>query len=113
MPILAKCCEDVEDIQLQAHHVMISMCTRQPEALAIAADSFVEPLEKTMNKKKGTKAGTELERVYEWIKSALRVMLAMSQVEAIMKSRKFSDFVDRVKKGAKYQPFLKMLDDDN
>jgi cullin-associated NEDD8-dissociated protein 1 len=85
MPILAKCCEDVEDIQLQAHHVMISMCTRQPEALAIAADSFVEPLEKTMNKKKGTKAGTELERVYEWIKSALRVMLAMSQVEAIMK----------------------------
>jgi len=113
MPILAKCCDDVEDVQLQAHHIIISMCSRHPEALAISADSFVEPLEKTMNKKKGNKAGTELERVYEWIKSALRVMLAMSQVEIIMNSRKFADFVDRVNKAQKYHPFLKMLDDEN
>ena len=85
IPIMAKACDDVEDIQLQAHHILLCMCSRHPDVIAVAAESFVDPLEKAINKKKGTKTGTELERVHEWIKSALRVMLALSRVEGVMK----------------------------
>lgn len=60
MPVLAKALADVEDIQLQAHQIVISMCARQPLPIVAAADSFVEPLEKTVNKKKGTKTGVSL-----------------------------------------------------
>lgn len=61
MPVLAKAMADVEDIQLQAHQIVISMCSRQPIPLVAAADSFVEPLEKTVNKKKGNKTGVSVE----------------------------------------------------
>ncbi len=36
MPVLAKALGDVEDIQLQAHHIVISMCMRQPTYLVAA-----------------------------------------------------------------------------
>ena len=112
MPVLAKAMADVEDVQLQAHQIVISMCPRHPIPLVAAADSLVEPLEKTINKKKGQKTGTELERVYEWIKSGLRVMLAISNLDGAMNSRKFADFVDRTKKNAKYQPFLQAVEEE-
>lgn len=57
MPVLVKAMADVEDIQLQAHQIILSMCSRQPIPLVAAADSFVEPLHKTVNKKKGNKTG--------------------------------------------------------
>lgn len=57
MPVLVKAMGDVEDIQLQAHQIVLSMCSRQPIPLVQAADSFVEPLQKTCNKKKGNKTG--------------------------------------------------------
>ena len=69
MPILAKALEDVEDIQLQAHHIVISMCAHHPLSVVSAVELFVEPLEKTLNKKNGQKTGTELERLNDWIKS--------------------------------------------
>jgi len=112
LPILAKALDDVEDVQLQAHHIVISMCSRHPEEIFTGVESFVEPLEKTINKKKGNKTGTELERVNEWIKSGLRVMIALSQVEGAMSCRKLSDFFERTKKNHKFQPFLKMLEEE-
>lgn len=97
MPVLADALGDAEDIQLHAHSIVSSMCTRHPAYIVAAADSFVEPLEKTMNKKPGQKTGTELERLNDWIKSAIRVMLTLSKVEGTMSSDKFSGFVERVK----------------
>jgi hypothetical protein len=61
------------------------MCQHHPEYLVMAADSFVEPLEKTINKKVGSKTGTELERANEWIKSGLRTTVALSKIEGVMK----------------------------
>lgn len=112
MPVVAKALADVEDIQLQTHQIVITMCSRHPIPLVAAADSFVAPLEKTVNKKKGQKTGTELERVYEWIKSGLRVMLAISKLDGAMTSRKFADFVDRIKNSAKHQPFLQAVEEE-
>jgi len=113
MPVLAKALGDAEDIQLHAHQIVISMCSRQPTYLVNSIDSFVEPLEKTLNKKPGQKTGTELERLNEWIKSALRVMLALSKLEGAMNSRKFAEFVERVKGNEKkFKQLLAAVDDE-
>lgn len=112
MPVVAKALADVEDIQLQTHGIVISMCSRHSIPLVGAADSFVAPLEKTCNKKKGQKTGTDLERVYEWIKSGLRVMIAISKLDGAMTSRKFADFVERINNSSKHQFFLQAVIDE-
>jgi len=112
VPILAKALEDVEDVQLQAHQIVVSMCYRHPGPIVGAVETFVEPLEKTVNKKKGQKTGTELERVNEWIKSGLRVMVALGRVDGVMECRKFADFLDRTRKNSKFHPMLKMIDEE-
>jgi cullin-associated NEDD8-dissociated protein 1 len=106
MPVLAKALGDVEDVQLQAHQIVISMCVRQPAYIVAAVESFVEPLEKTLHKKQGQKTGTELERLQEWIKSALRTMLALGKLEGAMNNRQFADFVSRTRSNSKFQPML-------
>lgn len=112
MPVLAKALADVEDIQLQSHQIVHTMCARHPIPLVAAADSFVAALDKTVHKKKGQKTGTELERVYEWIKSGLRVMLAISKLDGIAGSRKFMDFVERIKNSKPHAPFLAQVENE-
>lgn len=112
MPVLAKALADVEDIQLQAHQITMSMCARQPTYLVAAVETFVEPLEKTIHKKQGQKTGTELERLHEWIKSALRTMVVLSTVEGTMNSRKFAEFVERTRANTKFRPYLDAIDEE-
>jgi cullin-associated NEDD8-dissociated protein 1 len=111
MTVLAKALTDVEDVQLQAHQIVISMCLRQPTHLVTAVESFSDPLEKTINKKPGQKTGTELERLNEWIKSALRTMIALSKVEGTMNSRKFAEFYERTRANAKFRVILESLEE--
>lgn len=112
MPVLAKALGDAEDIQLHAHQIVISMCARHPKYIVHAVDTFVEPLEKTMNKKAGQKTGTELERLNDWIKSSIRVMLAISKLEGAMSSSKFADFVERMKGSAKHTHTIEALENE-
>lgn len=114
MPVLAKALNDAEDIQLHAHQILISMCTRQPTYVVAAVDTFVEPLEKTLKKSQGQKSGTELERFNDWMKSALRVVLALTRLDGTMNSRKFAEFVDRVRNdpNSKYRPILQSLEEE-
>lgn len=112
MPVLAKALGDVEDIQLQVHQIAIGMCLRQPTYIVASVETFVEPLEKTMHKKAGQKTGTELERLHEWIKSALRTMVTLSKVEGTMNNRKFAEFVDRTRANSKFRVQLEAIDDE-
>ena len=112
MPILAIALKDVEDIQLQAHQIVISMCAQQPTYVVAAVESFVEPLEKTLHRKQGTKTGTELERLIEWKKSSLRAMVALSRVEGTMNQSKFAEFVERTRSNTKFQSALEAIDDE-
>jgi cullin-associated NEDD8-dissociated protein 1 len=112
MPVLAKALGDVEDVQLQAHQIVISMCMRQPTYLVAAVETFVDPLEKTLHKKQGQKTGTELERLNEWIKSALRAMVALSKLEGAMNSRKFAEFCERTRVNSKFRPILDALEEE-
>eukprot|EP00529_Nitzschia_sp_RCC80_P006686 CAMPEP_0113498542 /NCGR_PEP_ID=MMETSP0014_2-20120614/31235_1 /TAXON_ID=2857 /ORGANISM="Nitzschia sp." /LENGTH=1499 /DNA_ID=CAMNT_0000392587 /DNA_START=53 /DNA_END=4552 /DNA_ORIENTATION=- /assembly_acc=CAM_ASM_000159 len=103
VPVLTTALGDVEDIQLQAHQIVLGMCLRQSTYIVASIETFVEPLEKTMFKKAGQKTGTELERLHEWIKSALRTMVALSKVEGSMNSRKFAEFVERTRANSKFK----------
>jgi cullin-associated NEDD8-dissociated protein 1 len=108
LSVLVKALGDTDDIQLQAHQITISMCQRFPSYIAAAIETFVEPLEKSLNKKAGhkTSTGTELDRLNDWIKSALRVMLALGKVEGVGSNQKFSDFVARTKSSSKFSQML-------
>ena len=112
MPVLAAALADVEDIQLQAHQLLMSMCTRYPIHVISSIDSFVDPLEKTANKKAGQKTGTELDRLNDWIKSALRVMVAIGKIDGARNSRKFVDFEERVKGNSKFATILESIGDE-
>jgi len=112
MPILGKALGDVEDIQLQAHQIIISMCYRHPIPLVGAVEAFVDPLQKTIDKKTGQKTGTELERAHEWIKSGLRTMIALSNLDGVMNCRKFAEFVERTKRNEKYHRFFVALEEE-
>ena len=113
MSVLAQALGDAEDIQLHAHQIILSMCSKNPSYLVGAVDSFVEPLEKTIRKKPGQKTGTELERLNDWIKSALRATLALGKIEGAMSSRKFHEFYDRVKNDPKNATILQALAAEN
>lgn len=112
MPVLAKALGDVEDVQLQAHQIVMSMCVRQPAYVVAAVETLVDPLEKTMHKKAGDKSGTELERLNEWIKSALRTMTALSKLEGAMNNRKFADLVSRTRGNSKFEPLLTAIGEE-
>jgi cullin-associated NEDD8-dissociated protein 1 len=113
IPLLVNSLSDPsEDIQLQVHQTIISMCVRQSTFLVSSIESFVEPLEKNITKKAGSKTGTELERLNDWIKSAVRVMLALSKLEGAMSSQKFAEFVDRLKSNSKFAIMLASLEEE-
>ena len=112
MPVLTKALGDVEDIQLQAHQIVMSMCARQPAYIVTAVESLVDPLEKTMHKKAGQKTGTELERLQEWIKSALRTMMALSKLEGAMNNRKFADLLSRTRANNKFESMLEAIGEE-
>jgi len=112
IPILAKALGDVEDIQLQTHQIIMAMCPRYPAEILSSVESFVEPLEKTMNKKMGSKKGTELERATEWVKSAMRVMIMLSKTSDAMNNQKFADMVARTRKAEKHKKMLAELGDE-
>jgi cullin-associated NEDD8-dissociated protein 1 len=112
MPILAKALGDVEDVQLQAYQIVCSMCVRQPTYLVAAVEGFVDPLEKTINKKAGQKTGTELERLNDWIKGALRAMLALSRLEGAMNCRKFADLCERTRMNSKFRTIMESLEEE-
>jgi len=114
MPVLASFLGDVEDIQLHAHKVVTSMTQTHPAMLAASVDAFLEPLEKTMKKKiPESKTGAELERLHDWIKGAIRVMLTLSRLDGALKSRKFSDFVERSKADEKYADKIRAIQEDS
>lgn len=117
MPILAQALGDLEDVQLQAHHIVITASLKHPTYVVAAMENFVPPLEtmfmdKTFKKKTANKTGTELERAKEWIKSGLRALLAMSKLEGSLANRRFATLVERVKTDAKFRPMLDAIEEE-
>eukprot|EP00540_Astrosyne_radiata_P022909 CAMPEP_0116858918 /NCGR_PEP_ID=MMETSP0418-20121206/21468_1 /TAXON_ID=1158023 /ORGANISM="Astrosyne radiata, Strain 13vi08-1A" /LENGTH=536 /DNA_ID=CAMNT_0004492951 /DNA_START=238 /DNA_END=1848 /DNA_ORIENTATION=- len=117
MPVLAGALDDLEDVQLQAHQIVVSMSVRHPTYLVAAVDDFVPAftnmfMDKTIKRKTANKTGTELERAKEWIKSGLRALLAMSKLEGVMNNRRFARLVERVQGDQKFRPMLDAIDEE-
>lgn len=111
MTVIAAGLADVEDVQLQVHQILISLCSQHSQEVSAAVDTFVDPLIKTINKKFGKKTGTELERAQEWVKSAVRVAYILARDTDAPNSSKFADFYARVKKDERSQMMLAELDE--
>ena len=50
--------------------------------------------------------------MYEWIKSGLRVILAVVALDGAMNSRKFADFVGSIKNSIPHRPFLAAVQEE-
>jgi len=83
IPLLQKALDDVEDIQLQGHQIVISLSLHNPVLIASSIDSLIGPLERVINKKQAPKAGSEVDRSHETLKSTLRVLMAINQVDGV------------------------------
>merc|ERR1712232_329886 len=93
-----------------AHQIIISMCSHHPSEVAAAVDSFVDPLQKSINKNpKGKKTGIELERVNEFKKSGLRTVRALKSVREAESSEKLRAFVEDTEKNMSFRPLLEAL----
>lgn len=102
MPLLLM---DKDEIKLQTHLIISGLTRTAPAAVIGFVDSLVEPLDKTVSKKinrdasGGGAPGPEVERALELVKSGLRAVLAVNRLEETgAVSRKWSDFVERVRK---------------
>ena len=63
-----------------------------PDECRDHVDAILEPLDKTVHKKiKDSKVGTEQERAYDLVRSALKAALAMAALPACAKAAAFVD----------------------
>ena len=85
LPLVQKALDDVEDVQLQAHQIVMSLSSHHPSITSSSIDLLIGPLERSINKKQAPKSGNELDRGNELVKSALRVVAALNQVDGIKK----------------------------
>jgi len=118
MPILATSLSDKdEDVQLHAHRIVLFLCSKYPKCLVLpgVVESFCDPLEKrmTITSKEKHMTGTELERLNEWIKSALRVMISLNKVEGVRSCKRFAKFHDTIKSHTKFQSMLGTLEEEH
>lgn len=68
-----------------------------PELLSQSAELLVEPLEKTITKKvKEGVVGPEAERAQELIRSGIRVVATISNLEDIANNRHWKEFIERL-----------------
>lgn len=86
-----------------------------PGGVIGSIEQLVDPLDKTVNKKpnKDAPAGPETERANELVKSGLRAVLALNRLEDIASvSRKWSDFVEKVKKAEHTAAFVQAIENE-
>ncbi|CAM9530101.1 unnamed protein product [Ectocarpus fasciculatus] len=98
MPYLAKGTGDSKpDVQMLCHQIVSKISEFSPGGVLGSLDSLIEPLEKTCNKQvKADPVGTEVERANDLIRSALRCVVAISKIDEIEVSHKFTEFMERL-----------------
>jgi hypothetical protein len=80
-----------------AHQLLIKLCSRAGDEAAVGknVDAFIEPLEKTLNKKiKDGAAITDVDKIMDLIRSAMRVVLALDRLTGA-DTKGWGDFMGR------------------
>ncbi|CAM9970460.1 unnamed protein product [Ascophyllum nodosum] len=98
MPYLAKGMGDSKsDVQMLCHQIVAKLSEYSPGGVLGSLDAVIEPLEKTCTKQvKAGQVGTEVDRANDLIRSALRCVVAISRIDDVEVSRKFTEFMDRI-----------------
>ena len=79
--------------------MICKLCVAAPTALFYAADDFIDPLEKAIRKcmpKDSEGNQQDRDRNAEQLRSTLRVVLRISNVEEMSKNRRWQDFIGRL-----------------
>ncbi len=95
--------------------ILTKLSAFAPSAVVGAVECLIDPLDKIVNKKpnKDAAAGPETERANELIKSGLRAVLALNRMEDVSAvSRKWSDFVEKVRKTEHNVAFLQVIENE-
>jgi len=78
--------------------IIIKLCTIAPTILSAAVDTFIEPLTKTIAKKAASKDALDAERAQELVRSAGKVIQAISALPDIESNVAWQDFLSRMKR---------------
>ena len=105
---------DVNDVQMLCHQILVKMSISVPSAIVGAFDSYLKSaLEKTLNKKvKDGQVGTEVERRNDVIRSALRAIDALSQLNDMKQSRTFNGMMEVIKRKDHLNSMLRIIRSD-
>merc|ERR1711988_103173 len=88
---------DVYDIKMLCHLMLVRIASSSGAALLEALDSLIEPLRATIQKKeKESAVKQEVDRNEELIRSALRAIAAISQIPSVDQQVKFCAFLMNV-----------------
>ncbi|OQR84838.1 Cullin-associated NEDD8-dissociated protein [Achlya hypogyna] len=91
--------EDHDDVQMLCHQILIKLCSVEPGVVLSALDMLSAALDKTTNRRpKDTQVGSEVDRVNDVIRSALRAVDAVSCVRESDTNPKWKTLMDKIKK---------------
>ena len=91
--------EDHDDVQMLSHQILIKLCNVEPGVVLSALDMLSVALDKTTNRRpKDTQVGSEVDRVNDVIRSALRAVDAVSCVRESDSNPKWKTLMDKIKK---------------
>ncbi|ETV95460.1 hypothetical protein H310_10940 [Aphanomyces invadans] len=98
-PYLIKGLQDHDDVQTSSHLILAKLTTVAPGTVLNNLDALCAPLDKTLNRRpKDTEVSSEVERINDVIRSALRAVDAVSSIRDADVNPKWKALMDRIKK---------------
>ncbi|KAF0689987.1 Aste57867_18631 [Aphanomyces stellatus] len=98
-PYLLKGLEDHDDVQMLSHQILVKLTTVAPGTVLSSLDVLCTVLDKTLNRRpKDTQVGSEVERINDVIRSALRAVDATSCIRDAEANPKWKALMEKIKK---------------
>ncbi|RLO07596.1 hypothetical protein DYB28_000406 [Aphanomyces astaci] len=98
-PYLLKGLEDHDDVQMLSHQILAKLTTVAPGTVLSNLDVLCVVLDKALNRRpKETQVGSEVERINDVIRSALRAVDAASCIRDADANPKWKALMDKIKK---------------
>ncbi|OQR95878.1 Cullin-associated NEDD8-dissociated protein, partial [Thraustotheca clavata] len=91
--------EDHDDVQMLCHQILVKLCNVEPGVVLSELEMLGAALDKTTNRRpKDAQVGSEVDRVNDVIRSALRAVDAVSCVRESDSNPKWKYLMDKIKK---------------
>ncbi|KAG9412449.1 Cullin-associated NEDD8-dissociated protein 1 [Aphanomyces cochlioides] len=98
-PYLLKGLEDHDDVQTLSHQILVKLTVVAPGSVLSNLDVLCTVLEKTLNRRpKDTQVGSEVDRINDVIRSALRAVNATASIRDADSNPKWKVLMEKIKK---------------